>query len=93
MAIINTPAELKASLMDAVIMFDDGVSTNKARIVGVGNTDADTNRVFLHISSLEKFRQQKNGKNPVQYCDWYDIEELKFDAPENATTAFYTDRK
>lgn len=78
--VIDTPKEIKARLMDAVVMFNDGVSTHRAQIVGVGNMDDDTDRVYLHISSLEKFRQQKNGKNPHQYCGWYDIDALTFAA-------------
>jgi len=92
MTVINTPAELKNRLLDAVIMFNDGISTNKARIINVGNMDDDGNLVYLHVSSLEKFRQQKNGKNPVQYCGWYDIDELKFEDSDQAITDFYRDR-
>lgn len=76
--IIDTPKEIKARLLDAVILFNDGVSVTRARIVGVGVTDDDTDRVYLHISSLEKFRQQRNGKNPLQYGIWKDPAEIKF---------------
>lgn len=78
--IVSTPAETKTRLMDAVVMFNDGVSVQRAQIVGVGCMDDDADRVYLHISSLEKFRQQKNGKNPVQWCGWYDIEAIQFAA-------------
>lgn len=27
-------------------------------------------KVYLHLSSTTRFRQQKNGNNPVQICDW-----------------------
>ena len=76
--VIDTPASEKARLLDATVLFNDGLSVQKARIVGVGNTDDDTDRVYLHIASLEKFRPQKNGNVPVQWCGWYDLTELKF---------------
>jgi len=78
--VIDTPKEIKARLMDAVIMFNDGISTNRVKVIGVGNTDDDTDRVYLHLSSLEKFRQQRNGKVPYQYCGWYDVNEFTFAA-------------
>lgn len=35
------------------------------KVVGVGATDAD-GFVFLHLASTTRFRQQRNGKVPVQ---------------------------
>lgn len=33
-------------------------------------------KVFLHLSSATRFRAQKNGKRPVQMCDWVPVETL-----------------
>ena len=45
------------------------------RVVGVGaQRDGNT---FCHLASTTRFRQQKNGKNPVQIGDWIDTEVLK----------------
>jgi hypothetical protein len=45
------------------------------RVVGVGaQRDGNT---FCHLASTTRFRQQKNGKNPVQIGDWVDTEVLK----------------
>lgn len=40
-------------------------------IIAVGNYCPEEDTVYLHLSSLEKFRHQKNGKNPVQYGGWF----------------------
>jgi hypothetical protein len=37
-------------------------------IVGLGVL-VDGKR-YVHLSSTTRFRQQKNGRNPVQSCDW-----------------------
>jgi hypothetical protein len=29
-------------------------------------------KVYCHLASTTRFRQQKNGKNPIQMCDWVD---------------------
>lgn len=29
-------------------------------------------KTFCHLASTTRFRQQRNGKNPVQMCDWID---------------------
>lgn len=76
--IIDTPHDVKTRLLNAVIMFNDGISSHRVRVIGVGNTDPDTDRVYMHLASIEKFRQQRNGKVPVQFCGWYDIENLDF---------------
>ncbi len=40
------------------------------RVVGVGaQRDGNT---FCHLASTTRFRQQKNGKNPIQIGDWVD---------------------
>lgn len=39
-------------------------------VIGVGaQTEANT---YCHLASTTRFRQQKNGKNPIQICDWVD---------------------
>jgi hypothetical protein len=38
-------------------------------IAGVGVTD-DQGRVYCHLASTTRFRQQRNGRCPVQSCDW-----------------------
>ncbi len=40
------------------------------RVIGVG---AERNgNTFCHLANLYHFRQQKNGRVPVQICDWVD---------------------
>lgn len=37
-------------------------------------------KTFCHLASTTRFRQQKNGKNPIQIGDWIDntvIEDAK----------------
>ena len=29
-------------------------------------------KTYCHLVSTTRFRQQRNGKNPVQICDWID---------------------
>ena len=29
-------------------------------------------KTFCHLASTTQFRHQRNGKNPVQICDWVD---------------------
>ena len=40
------------------------------RVIGVG-VERDGN-TFCHLASLYEFRQQKNGKCPIQINDWVD---------------------
>lgn len=37
-------------------------------------------KIYLHLSSTTRFRQQKNGKSPVQAADWFDLEEIEAQA-------------
>ena len=39
-------------------------------IVNVGFVDNDTGKVYCHLASTTRFRQQRNGKVPVQIGDW-----------------------
>lgn len=50
-------------LLDRTAAFDGDVW----KVVGVGVTDAD-GFVYLHLASTTRFRQQRNGKVPVQMC-------------------------
>lgn len=47
----------------------------------VGTGARANGKVYLHLSSTTRSRQQKNGNNPVQICDWVP-EELVASAPE-----------
>lgn len=33
-------------------------------------------KIYLHLASTTRFRQQRNGQNPVQMCDWFPVEIL-----------------
>lgn len=41
-------------------------------IIGKGVTRED-GKTYCHIASKTRFRQQKNGKNPIQMCDWIEL--------------------
>lgn len=56
-------------------------------------------QVFCHLASTTRFRQQRNGPNPVQICTWIDhavILSAAVQAEEAqrraAVDQFYTDR-
>lgn len=51
----------RTDLLDRTAAFDGDVWM----VIGVGVTDAD-GFVFLHLASTTRFRQQRNGKVPVQ---------------------------
>jgi hypothetical protein len=38
-------------------------------VVAVGATD-EQGRVYLHLASTTRFIAQRNGKRPIQICDW-----------------------
>ena len=59
-------------------------STDQARTI---KHDGDTWRIvqvgavrdgkaYVHLASTTRFRQQRNGKCPVQVCDWIDVDKL-----------------
>lgn len=50
-------------------------------------------KVFCHLASTTQFRQQRNGKNPVQICDWIDAALILSSAmqAEEAQRARYSD--
>lgn len=39
-------------------------------IIGEGATR--DGKTYCHLASTTRFRQQRNGKNPIQICDWID---------------------
>ena len=45
------------------------------KIDGVGFTV--DGKVYLALASTTRFRQQKNGKNPVGIADWFDLEVIE----------------
>lgn len=51
--------------LDRTIAIDNDVW----KVIGVGVTDAD-GFTFLHLASTTRFRQQRNGKVPVQMGEW-----------------------
>lgn len=42
------------------------------RIVGVGTVR--DGKVYLHLASTTRFRQQRNGPNPIQMADWIPVD-------------------
>ena len=56
----------KQNYLDRLIV----VAGDVWKVIGVGaQTEANT---YCHLASTTRFRQQKNGKNPIQICDWID---------------------
>lgn len=41
------------------------------KILSIGVTRED-GKTFCHLASTTRSRQQRNGSNPVQICDWID---------------------
>ena len=42
-------------------------------VVSAGAIDNASRTIYLHLKSTTRFRQQKNGKVPVQIADWLPI--------------------
>lgn len=40
----------------------------------IGEGALRNGKVYCHLASTTRFRQQKNGSNPVQISDWVDQE-------------------
>ena len=57
---------LKNSFLDKQIV----VAGDVWRVLGAGAQRDDN--TFCHLASTTRFRQQKNGKNPIQIGDWVD---------------------
>ena len=56
--------------LDARVVVDGDVW----RVIGVGaQRDGNT---YCHLASTTRFRQQKNGNNPIQISDWIDTSVL-----------------
>lgn len=51
------------------------VDNDTFRIIGVGVVV--DGKVYLHLASTTRFRQQRNGKSPVQIADWFPVEDVK----------------
>lgn len=43
------------------------------KIIGVGVV-RDDGTVYLHLASTTRFRQQRNGKCPIQFADFVSID-------------------
>jgi len=70
-SVINKKNVMRDQFMDKTIVHIG----DAWRVVGVGaQRDGNT---FCHLASTTRFRQQKNGENPVQIGDWVDTEVLK----------------
>lgn len=41
------------------------------RVLSVGAHDGE-GKVYAHLASTTRFVQQRNGKRPIQICDWID---------------------
>lgn len=72
----NTSATVKSALLDRVVLLNS--STEPAKIINVGNYCPEEDTIYLHLASTTQFRQQRNGKNPVQYCGWFYVPHLEF---------------
>jgi hypothetical protein len=86
----TTPPEKKMS----IIIEHDG---DTWRILSEGRTDGD--KTFCHLASTTRFRVQKNGKNPIQMCDWIENNRILSSAMQaeelmrnDYITAYYDDR-
>lgn len=55
---------------------------DKWRVLGQGaiNTSADAyaaDLVYVHLASITRFREQRNGRNPIQIGDWVPVGVLR----------------
>lgn len=76
--------------------------TNRTRKMVTIQHDGDTwnilsegatrdGKTYCHLASTTRFRQQRNGKNPVQICDWIDHAVILSGAIQQEEKARYTD--
>lgn len=42
-------------------------------VVSAGAVDNSTRTIYVHLRSTTRFRQQRNGKCPVQIADWLPV--------------------
>lgn len=45
------------------------------KVLSLGTRDGG--KVYAHLASLTRARQQKNGMNPIQMCDWIDESKIE----------------
>lgn len=62
---------MTASIIQERIIKHDG---DTWRIVQVGSVREG--KAYVHLASTTRSRQQRNGKCPVQVCDWIDLDKL-----------------
>ena len=74
--VVDTSYDVKAALIDKIVLQDSG--THQMKIINVGNYCPEEDTIYLHLASITKFREQRNGKVPVQYCGWYYVPHIKF---------------
>lgn len=46
------------------------------RILGVGTELKDGSHIFLHLASKTRFREQRNGRCPIQMAAWIKMDDL-----------------
>ena len=64
---MTAPTEAGAGVADADKTLSwDG---DNWRVLQTGRAD-DQGRIYCHLASTSRGRQQRNGWNPVQICDW-----------------------
>ena len=51
--------------MDPIINYEGDIW----RVIGKGVTRED-GKTYCHLASTTRFRHQRNGKCPIQMCDW-----------------------
>lgn len=44
-----------------------------------GRGAIEDGKVYLHLSSTTRFREQRNGKCPIQICDWVPVDRVAFE--------------
>lgn len=78
-AIECTPQDVKAGLLDRICLIDQ----DRMKIVAVGGSCPEDGTIYLHMASTTRFRKQKNGDYPVQYCGWFYRDHLTIE-PQNS---------
>lgn len=69
---------MKIIMTTAIINWDN----DTWRVLSTGTTD-DYGRVYTHLASTTRFHEQRNGKSPIQICDFVPAEVLKAAAIED----------
>lgn len=60
------------------------------RVISVGASRDQ--KTYCHLASTTRFRQQRNGKVPLQMCDWIDDAALDEARKQSHITDFYSSR-